>query len=218
MAAHESRAGADLVHGPNVPPPGPFSPVATAYAIAGRHHFLTSTAPRHTSHATTGNLLMPRRTLAEVGWFQHFRGEGTVFDYYEDQDFSLRARRIGRRCWFEPKAVMIHDNPRRRLGAYLRHRVRCGICSTLVRYKHRDLASFGALYFENPWFFLPLAPAVAFYSALKNLLFNLGHREVPTLRTLGAAPVVLLGQAFFAAGAVRGAFLHRVLRDRVETP
>jgi len=210
LAARRAHPEAGLVHGPNLLPPGYATIANTAYAVLGRHHFLATTRARWTNHVTTANCLMSRRLALETGLFRHFRSGEKVYDYYEDLDLALRAAEGGARCWFEPAAITLHENPRGSVGAFLRHRVKCGVCATLVRRRHPRSASFGRLYAGSPWLFLPLAPAVALYSACKALLVHLRHREMPPRRVLAAAPLVLLGQVFYAAGAVRGAFLdHR---------
>ncbi len=218
LQALEEHPEAGLVHGSNVLPPGWDSLSNTAYAVLGRHHFLRTTKPRFTSHVTTANCLVRPGVLEEAGWFQHFRCGESVLDYYEDLDLSLRARKKGYKCWFEPEAVTWHENPRKTLGAFLRHRVKCGTCSTLVRRKHPDLASFGKLFGGNPLLLLPLAPAAALYSALKALAVHIRYAEMPRTRVLSAAPLVLLGQAWFTRGVLRGARLAARGACRIETP
>ncbi len=218
LRALEEHPDAGLVHGSNVLPPGWDDLSNTAYAILGRHHFLRTTNPRYTSHVTTANCLVRPGLLEKAGWFQHFRCGGSVFDFYEDLDLSLRVRKLGSKCWFEPGSVTWHENPRKNLRAFLRHRVKCGICSTLVRRKHPDLASFGKLYGGNPLLLYALAPAAALYSALKALAVHLRYAELPRSRVLLAAPLVLLGQAWYARGLLQGARLAAKGACRVETP
>ncbi len=214
----EEHPDAGLVHGTNVLPEGRRDLPNVAYAILGRHHFLRTTGPRYTSHVTTANCLVRREVLERAGAFQHFRCGGEVLDFYEDLDLSLRAGRLGWKCWFEPAALTWHENPRRSVSAFLRHRVKCGICSTLVRRKHPDLASFGAFYRGDPLLLLPLAPALALYSALKALAVHLKYAEMPRSLVLRAAPLVLLGQAWFTKGVVRAVRLSARGECTVETP
>ncbi len=218
LRALEERRDAGLVHGSNVLPPGWDDLFNTAYAVLGRHHFLRTTKPRYTTHVTTANCLVRPEVLEEAGWFQHFRCGDRIFDFYEDLDLSLRARKLGYKCWFEPGAVTWHENPRKTLSAFLRHRVKCGTCSTLVRRKHPGLASFGTLYGGNPLLLYPMAPAAALYSALKALGVHLKYAELPRSRVLLAAPLVLLGQGWYAKGLLQGARLAANNACQVETP
>ena len=218
LRALEEHPGAALVHGSNSLPPEWKDLPNIAYAVLGRHHFLANTRPRYTSHVTTANCLARVEIVKEAGWFQHFRCGEAVFDFYEDLDLSLRARKLGWKCWFEPEALTWHENPRRSVSAFLRHRVKCGICSTLVRRKHPDLASFGAFYRGHPYLLLPLAPALALYSALKALAVHLKYAEMPRSRVLLAAPLVLLGQVWFTKGVLQAARLAARDLCSVETP
>ena len=59
--------------------------------------------PRELLSACAGAAAYRRELFERVGWFD----EG-YFAFFEDVDIGIRAQLAGFRCWYEPKAVVLH--------------------------------------------------------------------------------------------------------------
>lgn len=109
--ALESGAG-DLVSGSR-------SPGQTG--LAARLEYLSTDGPvlsprlaaGPARHLSTSNLILRREVVERVGCFD------TTLTMCEDRDFTTRARKLGFRLLYEPKARVTHYAPIHRLGDYL---------------------------------------------------------------------------------------------------
>lgn len=109
---HLERGTADIVGG---------SRTCIQPGLAARLDYLSTDAPvLHPArpagpapHLSTSNLAMPADVSRRVGPFDE------TLSMCEDRDFCARARALGLRIWYEPRARVDHQPPIERFGQYL---------------------------------------------------------------------------------------------------
>ena len=106
-------------------------------------------------HLSTSNLILRRDVVAKVGCFD------TALAMCEDRDFTTRARKLGFRLRFEPKASVTHYPAIHRLSDYWSKMRHYGTGTSQYFVRWRDEEPLARLFPANPALRLLLLPALA---------------------------------------------------------
>ncbi|MFQ5858260.1 MAG: glycosyltransferase [Anaerolineae bacterium] len=161
--------------------------------ISTFYRFLPSHAPGERPHLPSLNFSARRQALEAVGGFdeRYPRPAG------EDTDLCLRLRRAGHALYFEPRAVVYHQPPRRSIGALLRHARDFGRYTPRMRSEYGDLLGWPAL-LQKPAVVLALSPLLAAGTTGRIFVAN------PELRRYWyTAPAIFLAKLAWCVGAAQ---------------
>ena len=141
-------------------------------------------------HLSTSNLILRRKVVAKVGCFD------TTLTMCEDRDFTTRARKLGFRLRYEPKARVTHHPAIYRLSDYLGKMRHYGAGTSEYFRRWRDEEPLARLFPTNRSARLLLLPALAAagtaYLVARNLPQNAD--AVPL------SPLLFIGQLWWQWG------------------
>lgn len=185
---------ADLASGSRVPgQPG----------LAARLEYLSTDGPvlspniaaGPARHLSTSNLILRRDVITKVGCFD------TTLTMCEDRDFTTRARMLGLRLRYEPKARVTHYPEIYRLSNYLEKMRHYGTGTSQYFRRWREEEPIGRLFPASPSARLLLLPALAAagtaYLVARNLPQN--PDAVPL------SPLLFVGQLWWHFGGFEAA-------------
>ncbi len=213
LAAH--AAGAELVQGAIVPPPGELPLFERWHAVQLTRMAAAIAGGRleyRGDHTATGNLSLRRDRYFGVGGFD------TALQRSEDRDLGIRLERAGARLRFAHGAVSVHHSDHVSLARWMRRSYEYGIYDTRIAGKHAESAR------VDPWAFLfavsPVSrPAMVLAVVVPPAARALAHLAMAVARgvdRLGMRRLALFGTNFVyglqyfqgvraAAGSLRGA-------------
>ncbi|HMQ33313.1 MAG TPA: glycosyltransferase [Chloroflexaceae bacterium] len=159
--------------------------------VSAFHDLLPYTRPGPRPYLATANLSLRREVAEAVGPLD------PALRRAHDLEWTVRMRALGYRLYFEPTALVTHDQPRRTLGVLWRH-WRDDARDTLpVRLRYRELLRTPALAAWRP-IFLWGAPLVAAWATART------YSHPRTLVAYGRAlPLVYLTKLAWCWGAFR---------------
>jgi GT2 family glycosyltransferase len=141
-------------------------------------------------HLSTSNLILRREVAAKVGCFD------TTLAMCEDRDFTTRARKLGFRLRYEPKARVTHYPAILRFSHYLGKMRHYGTGTSQYFLRWRDEEPLAQLFPATPALRLLMLPALAAagtaYLVARNLPQNLD--AVPL------SPLLFVGQVWWHWG------------------
>lgn len=161
--------------------------------ISTFYRFLPSHEPGERPHLPSLNFSARRQALEAVGGFdeRYPRPAG------EDTDLCLRLRQAGHTLYFEPRAVVYHQPPRRSIGALLRHARDFGRYTPRMRSEYGDLLGWPA-FLTQPAAVLALSPVLA--AGVTGRIFAAN----PELRRYWyTAPAIFLTKLAWCVGAAQ---------------
>jgi len=106
-------------------------------------------------HLSTSNLILRREVVERVGCFD------TALTMCEDRDFTTRARKLGFRLLYEPKARVTHYAPIHGIGDYLGKMRHYGLGTSQYFRRWRDEEPLARVFPASPAARLVLLPALA---------------------------------------------------------
>lgn len=141
-------------------------------------------------HLSTSNLILRREVIEKTGCFD------TALTMCEDRDFTTRARKLGFKLRYEPKARVTHYPAIHGLSDYLRKMRHYGTGTSQYFLRWRDEEPLARLFPTSPALRLLMLPALAAagtgYLVARNLPQN------PD--ALPLAPLLFLGQVWWQWG------------------
>jgi GT2 family glycosyltransferase len=143
-------------------------------------------------HLSTSNLILRREVVAKVGCFD------TTLTMCEDRDFTTRARKLGFRLRYEPKARVTHYPAIHRLSDYLEKMRHYGTGTSEYFRRWRDEEPLARLFPTNPSARLLLLPALAVAGTAYLVARNLP--QCPD--ALPLSPLLFVGQVCWQWGGV----------------
>jgi GT2 family glycosyltransferase len=141
-------------------------------------------------HLSTSNLILRRDVVEKVGCFD------TALTMCEDRDFTTRARKLGFRLHYEPKARVTHYPAIHGLSDYLGKMRHYGTGTSQYFLRWRDEESLARLFPANPALRLAMLPVLSAagtaYLVARNLPQNLD--------ALPLSPLLFVGQVWWQWG------------------
>jgi GT2 family glycosyltransferase len=141
-------------------------------------------------HLSTSNLILRRDVVEKVGCFD------TALTMCEDRDFTTRARKLGFRLHYEPKARVTHYPAIHGLSDYLGKMRHYGTGTSQYFLRWREEESLARLFPANPALRLLMLPALSAagtaYLVARNLPQNLD--------ALPLSPLLFVGQVWWQWG------------------
>lgn len=172
-------------------------------------HSTGPTAPAGpTLFGSTANMILYRTVFNEVGGFDS-RLIGS-----EDSDLAFRIHRAGYQNYFEPKAVVVHNHPRRTLNAFLRQRYNYGRWTIQTILKHKPLPPYSWIFPNHRLALALLSPGYALSATVFTVLRNLPHDS----SAIWLSPLHLMGRMVEYIGAVGGCSEYRRLFSKDVVP
>src|ERR1700689_3813325 len=141
-------------------------------------------------HLSTSNLILRRDVVAKVGCFD------TTLTMCEDRDFTTRARKLGFRLRYEPKARVTHYPAIHRLSDYLGKMRHYGTGTSQYFRRWRDEEPLAHLFPTSPALHLLLLPALAVAGTGYLVARNLPQNPDP----LPAVPLLFIGPLWLHFG------------------
>jgi GT2 family glycosyltransferase len=142
-------------------------------------------------YLATANLSVNRQVVERAGYMEQRKNRA------EDLEWTVRFRDLGYRLYFDPRAVVLHDPPRRSLGTVWRHWIDDAPDTLRIRLRYSRLLQTPCLA-RYRWAFLWGAPLVAAWATARTL----GHRRILT-RYWRTLPLVYLTKVAWCWGAYR---------------
>jgi GT2 family glycosyltransferase len=152
-------------------------------------------------HLSTSNLILRREVVAKVGCFD------TTLSMCEDRDFTTRARKLGFRLRYEPKARVTHFPAIHRLSDYLDKMRHYGLGTSQYFRRWRDEEPLARLFPASPAARLLLLPALAAAGTAYLVARNLP--QCPD--ALPLSPLLFVGQIWWHWGG-----FEAMRRQRIE--
>ena len=143
-------------------------------------------------HLSTSNLILRREVVSKVGCFD------TTLTMCEDRDFTTRARKLGFRLRYEPKARVTHYPAIYRLSDYLGKMRHYGTGTSQYFRRWHDEEPLARLFPVNPSARLLLLPALAAAGTAYLVARNLP--QCPD--ALPLSPLLFIGQVCWQWGGV----------------
>ena len=184
------------------------SRVCTQPGLAARLDYLSTDAPvlhparpgGPAAHLSTSNLAVPAEVARRVGPFDE------TLAMCEDRDFCARARALGFRILYEPRARVAHRPPLERFGQYLARMRQYGFGTAQYFLRHPGEGLAWVFPRSAVWRAL-LLPLLALAGTGYLVMKNLRHRS----DALPLSPLLFVGQLFWHWGgyqACRGGSLQ----------
>jgi GT2 family glycosyltransferase len=158
--------------------------------------YLTAGPARHLS---TSNLILRRNVVEKVGHFD------TTLTMCEDRDFTTRARKLGFRLRYEPKARVTHYPAIHRLSDYLGKMRHYGTGTSQYFRRWQDEEPLARLFPASPSARLLLLPALAAAGTAYLVARNLP--QCPD--ALPLSPLLFVGQVWWQWGGFEAMRLQR---------
>ena len=150
-------------------------------------------------HLSTSNLILRRDVVSKVGCFD------TTLSMCEDRDFTTRARKLGFRLRYEPKARVTHYPAIHRLSDYLGKMRHYGTGTSQYFRRWRDDEPLARLFPASPSARLLLLPALA--AAVTAYLVARNLPQCPD--ALPLSPLLFMGQVWWQWGGFEAMRLER---------
>jgi GT2 family glycosyltransferase len=150
-------------------------------------------------HLSTSNLILRRDVVSKVGCFD------TTLSMCEDRDFTTRARKLGFRLRYEPKARVTHYPAIHRLSDYLGKMRHYGTGTSQYFRRWRDDEPLARLFPASPSARLLLLPALAAAGTAYLVARNLP--QCPD--ALPLSPLLFMGQVWWQWGGFEAMRLER---------
>ena len=150
-------------------------------------------------HLSTSNLILRRDVVAKVGCFD------TTLSMCEDRDFTTRARKLGFRLRYEPKARVTHYPGIHGLSDYLGKMRHYGTGTSQYFRRWRDDEPLARLFPASPSARLLLLPALAVAGTAYLVARNLP--QCPD--ALPLSPLLFMGQVWWQWGGFEAMRLER---------
>ena len=147
-----------------------------------------------TLFGSTANMCMLRSVFDEVGGFDERLKGG------EDSDLAFRVHKSGYENYFEPKAVVVHDHPRKTFAAFIKQRFNYGKWIIQAVLKHKPLPPYSWMFPNSRILLFLLWPAYAVLATVFTVLRN-WKRD---LSVIWLFPLHLLGRLAEYLGTVAG--------------
>jgi GT2 family glycosyltransferase len=129
--------------------------------VSAFHDLLPFTQEGPRPYLATANLSVHRPVVEKAG------GMYVCLDYAHDLEWTVRFRALGYKLYFEPRAIVFHDPPRRTLSAVWQHWSDAPYTlGVRLRYSHLLQTPYLARY---RWVFLWGAPLVAAWATARTL-------------------------------------------------
>jgi GT2 family glycosyltransferase len=141
-------------------------------------------------HLSTSNLILRREVAAKVGCFD------TALAMCEDRDFTTRARKLGFRLRYEPKARVTHYPAIFRLSDYLRKMRHYGAGTSQYFLRWRDEEPLARLFPASPALRLAMLPALAAAGTAYLIARNLPQNP----DAVPLSPLLFIGQLWWQWG------------------
>jgi GT2 family glycosyltransferase len=141
-------------------------------------------------HLSTSNLILRREVVAKVGCFD------TTLTMCEDRDFTTRARRLGFRLRYEPKARVTHYPAIHRLSEYLGKMRHYGTGTSQYFRRWSDEEPLARLFPTTPALRLLMLPALSVAGTAYLVARNLP--QCPD--ALPLSPLLFIGQVWWQWG------------------
>jgi len=141
-------------------------------------------------HLSTSNLILRREVVSKVGCFD------TTLAMCEDRDFTTRARKLGLRLRYEPKARVTHYPEIYRLSDYLDKMRHYGAGTSQYFLRWRDEEPLAHLFPASPALRLLLLPALAAAGTAYLMARNLPQNPDAVL----LSPLLFVGQLWWQWG------------------
>jgi GT2 family glycosyltransferase len=141
-------------------------------------------------HLSTSNLILRRDAAAKVGCFD------TTLAMCEDRDFTTRARKLGFRLRYEPKARVTHYPAIHGLSDYLGKMRHYGTGTSQYFLRWRDEEPIARLFPANPALRLLMLPALSAAGTAYLVARNLPQNP----DALPLAPMLFVGQVWWHWG------------------
>jgi GT2 family glycosyltransferase len=141
-------------------------------------------------HLSTSNLILRRDVVAKVGCFD------TTLTMCEDRDFTTRARKLGFRLRYEPKARVTHYPAIHRFSDYLGKMRHYGTGTSQYFRRWRDEEPIARLFPANPTLRLLMLPALSAAGTAYLVARNLP--QCPD--ALPLSPLLFVGQVWWQWG------------------
>ena len=152
-------------------------------------------------HLSTSNLILRRDVVAKVGCFD------TTLSMCEDRDFTTRARKLGFRLRYEPRARVTHYPAIHSISDYLEKMRHYGSGTSQYFQRWRDEEPIARLFPASPSARLLLLPALAAAGTAYLVVRNLPQ----CLDALPLSPLLFVGQVWWQWGGYKAMCLERKL-------
>lgn len=150
-------------------------------------------------HLSTSNLILRRDVVAKVGCFD------TTLAMCEDRDFTTRARKLGFRLRYEPKARVTHYPAIHRLSDYLGKMRHYGTGTSQYFRRWQEEEPLARLFPASPALRLLMLPALSAAGTAYLVARNLPQ----CLDALPLSPLLLVGQVCWHWGGFEAMQLER---------
>lgn len=141
-------------------------------------------------HLSTSNLILRREVIEKTGRFSD------TLTMCEDRDFTTRARKLGFRLCFEPKARVTHYSPVHRLSEYLGKMRHYGFGTSQYFERWREEEPLAMVFPRHPAARLLLLPVLAAAGAGYLVARNLPHSP----DAVALSPLLFAGQLWWNWG------------------
>jgi len=128
--------------------------------VSAFHDLLPFTPEGPRPYLATANLSINRDVLKKAGCLN------PDLPHAHDLEWTVRFRELGYRLYFDPRAVVVHDPPRRTLAAVWKHWVDNGPDTLKVRLRYAQLLNTPYLAAQR-WLFLWAAPIIAAWATIR---------------------------------------------------
>jgi GT2 family glycosyltransferase len=167
------------------------NPWALADNLSSFHDYLPNLPASIYSVLPTCNLSIRRGVIDKVGLFD----ENLLIN--EDVDWTMRARRLGYKLYFNPSAIVWHRPQRKNFRAIWRHGYDWGYHSIVNRWRYHDLEALPFV-LHHRWVIGGFSPLIALAVTTKIYIENRF-----TWKYLLVSPIVLLSKIAWCLGAAR---------------
>jgi GT2 family glycosyltransferase len=141
-------------------------------------------------HLSTSNLILRREVVAKTGCFD------ATLAMCEDRDFTTRARKLGFRLRYEPRARVTHYPAIHRVSEYLAKMRHYGTGTSQYFLRWRDEEPLARLFPSNPGARLCMLPALAAAGAAYLVARNLPQNP----DAIPLSPLLFVGQLWWHWG------------------
>ncbi len=176
-------------------PPSPFW--MYCHNLAQFYGSLPTGASGPTDCLAGANFGIQRETLARLKGFRQ------PYDFAEDTEFILRARRGGHQAWFHPDGRVLHVPERATLRDLLRYSAAHAVSTSRLRLDYADVLA-TPLVLKHPLLLALASPLCAGWITWRTA------RAAPLgARAFAAMPFIFIAKLWWCAGAINGIRRYR---------